>query len=62
MVQERLIILLQVATRLAYGTALAKLGTNNPRVIALDGDTKNSTYADKFKVRAFTDTSCNCTV
>lgn len=39
----------QVATRLAYGTALAKIGTNNPRVIALDGDTKNSTFADKFK-------------
>ncbi|XP_039302442.1 transketolase-like protein 2 isoform X2 [Solenopsis invicta] len=39
----------QVATRLAYGTALAKLAQNNPRVIALDGDTKNSTYADKIK-------------
>lgn len=39
----------QVATRLAYGTALAKLGHNNPRVIALDGDTKNSTFADKFR-------------
>ncbi|XP_011150273.1 transketolase-like protein 2 isoform X2 [Harpegnathos saltator] len=39
----------QVATRLAYGTALAKLAKNHPRVIALDGDTKNSTYADKIK-------------
>ncbi|XP_012523861.1 transketolase-like protein 2 isoform X2 [Monomorium pharaonis] len=39
----------QVATRLAYGTALAKLAQNNPRVIALDGDTKNSTYAEKIK-------------
>lgn len=39
----------EVATRLAYGVAIAKLGKNNPRVIALDGDTKNSTYADKFK-------------
>lgn len=39
----------QVATRLAYGTALAKLGHDNPRVIALDGDTKNSTFADKFR-------------
>lgn len=38
-----------VATRLAYGTALAKIGANNPRVIALDGDTKNSTFADKLK-------------
>lgn len=39
----------KIATRLAYGTALAKLGTNNSRVVALDGDTKNSTFADKFK-------------
>nr|XP_012223618.1 PREDICTED: transketolase-like protein 2 isoform X1 [Linepithema humile] len=39
----------EVATRLAYGTALAKLAKNHPRVIALDGDTKNSTYADKIK-------------
>lgn len=39
----------QVATRLAYGTALAKLAKNNPRVIALDGDTKNSTFAEKIK-------------
>ncbi|CAL1674838.1 unnamed protein product [Lasius platythorax] len=39
----------QVATRLAYGTALAKLAKSNPRIIALDGDTKNSTYAEKIK-------------
>lgn len=39
----------QVATRFAYGTALAKLAKNNSRVIALDGDTKNSTYAEKIK-------------
>jgi len=38
-----------VATRLAYGTALAKIAANNNRVIALDGDTKNSTFADKLK-------------
>lgn len=38
-----------VATRLAYGTALAKLAEYNPRVIGLDGDTKNSTYSDKIK-------------
>lgn len=49
----------QVATRLAYGTALAKLGKNNPRVIAMDGDTKNSTYADKFK-NAFPDRYFEC--
>ncbi|XP_060565232.1 transketolase-like [Ruditapes philippinarum] len=40
----------QVATRLAYGEALASLGKNNPRVVALDGDTKNSTFSDKFRV------------
>jgi transketolase len=39
----------KVATRLAYGTALAKLGKNNPRVIGLDGDTKNSTFSIKLK-------------
>ena len=38
-----------VATRLAYGTALAKIAENNSRVIALDGDTKNSTFSDKLK-------------
>lgn len=39
----------KVATRLAYGTGVAKLGEGSPRVIALDAETKNSTYADKFK-------------
>jgi transketolase len=38
----------KVATRAAYGTALAKLGMVNPLVVALDGDTKNSTFAEKF--------------
>lgn len=38
----------QVATREAYGTALAKLGSVNPLVAALDGDTKNSTFSEKF--------------
>ncbi|CAB3406904.1 unnamed protein product [Caenorhabditis bovis] len=37
----------KVATRAAYGTALAKLGDASPRVIGLDGDTKNSTFSDK---------------
>lgn len=39
----------KVATRLAYGTAIAKLGASSKRVVALDADTKNSTYSDKFK-------------
>ena len=38
----------KVATRAAYGAALAKLGTSNPLIVALDGDTKNSTFAEKF--------------
>jgi transketolase len=39
----------EVATREAYGTALAKLGRNHPDVVVLDGDTKNSTFSEKFK-------------
>jgi transketolase len=36
-----------VATREAYGDALVKLVEKNDRIIALDGDTKNSTYSEK---------------
>ncbi len=38
-----------VATREAYGTALAKLGDADPRIVALDADVKNSTFSDKFE-------------
>jgi transketolase len=38
----------KVATREAYGNALARLGSVDPRIVALDGDTKNSTYSEKF--------------
>jgi len=38
-----------VATREAYGTAIAKLGAVDPRVVALDADVKNSTFSDKFE-------------
>jgi len=38
----------KTATRLAYGNALLSLGQVNPSVVAIDGDVKNSTYADKF--------------
>jgi transketolase len=38
----------KTATRLAYGNALLSLGRVNPAVVAIDGDVKNSTYADKF--------------
>ncbi len=41
----------EVATRGGYGIGLAKLGAANPNVVALDGDTKNSTYADQFMDR-----------
>jgi transketolase len=43
-----------VATREAYGAALVKLGKANSTVVAIDGDTKNSTFADKF-MNAFPD-------
>ncbi|KAL2104292.1 hypothetical protein ACEWY4_001160 [Coilia grayii] len=39
----------KVATRKAYGVALAKLGEGSQRVVALDGDTKNSTFSEMFK-------------
>jgi transketolase len=38
-----------VATREAYGTALAKLGESDQRVVALDADVKNSTFSDRFE-------------
>ena len=41
----------EVATRGGYGIGLAKLGAANPNVVALDGDTKNSTYAEQFMER-----------
>ena len=43
-----------VATREAWGTALAALGGADPRVVALDADVKNSTYSDRFE-KAFPD-------
>jgi len=39
----------EVATREAYGTALAALARIAPQVVAIDGDVKNSTFAEKFK-------------
>jgi len=49
----------KVATRLAYGTALQKLGEANKRVVAMDGDVKNSTYSQKFH-DAFPDRFIEC--
>ena len=49
----------QVATREAFGTALARLGQADGRVVALDADVKNSTFSDKFE-RAFPDRFYQC--
>jgi transketolase len=38
-----------VATREAYGDALARLGSSDDRIVALDADVKNSTFSDKFE-------------
>jgi transketolase len=40
-----------VATREAFGEALAQLGEVNPLVVGLDADVKNSTFTDKFGKR-----------
>jgi len=41
-----------VATREAFGTALAKLADADARVVALDADVKNSTFSDRFEAVA----------
>ena len=48
-----------VATREAYGSALVKLGECFDNVVALDGDTKNSTFSEKF-MKAFPDRFFEC--
>ncbi|HSU53415.1 MAG TPA: transketolase [Candidatus Dormibacteraeota bacterium] len=48
-----------VATREAFGTALLRIGEADPRVVAMDGDTKNSTYSEKF-FKKFPDRSTEC--
>src|SRR5882724_3743312 len=37
-----------IATREAFGNALARIGEVDERIVAMDGDTKNSTFSDKF--------------
>uniref|UniRef100_A0A671QHS9 Transketolase-like n=1 Tax=Sinocyclocheilus anshuiensis TaxID=1608454 RepID=A0A671QHS9_9TELE len=39
----------KMSTRKAYGVALKKMGDASPRVVAMDGDTKNSTFSEIFK-------------
>jgi transketolase len=41
-----------VATRNAYGTALARLAEEHPDLVVLDGEVSNSTYAEIFKAKA----------
>jgi transketolase len=40
-----------VATREAYGSAIARLADGDDRIVALDGDVKNSTFSEKFEQR-----------
>lgn len=49
----------QVATREAYGDALVALGNADPRLYALDGDVKNSTFSEKF-LKAHPDRFVEC--
>ena len=49
----------QIATREAYGAALVRIGEADERVVAMDGDTKNSTYAEKF-FKQFPDRFTEC--
>ena len=37
-----------VATREAYGVAIARLASTDDRIVALDADVKNSTFSEKF--------------
>lgn len=39
----------EIATREAYGTAIAKLASVDARVVALDADVKNSTFSERFE-------------
>jgi len=48
-----------VATREAYGNALLRIGAADQRIVAMDGDTKNSTYSEKF-FKKFPQRSTEC--
>ncbi len=49
----------KIATREAYGTALARIGGADQSIVALDGDVKNSTYSEKF-FKKFPERSVEC--
>ena len=48
-----------VATREAWGTALAAVGKLDSRIVALDADVKNSTFSDRFE-KVAPDVSTRC--
>jgi transketolase len=48
-----------VATREAFGNALVRIGAVDSRLVAMDGDTKNSTFSEKFSKR-FSDRFSEC--
>ncbi len=45
---ERALEKKKLATRVAYGAALVALGDADPRIVSLDGDVSNSTFANLF--------------
>jgi transketolase len=49
----------KIATREAYGSALLRIGEADLRIVAIDGDTKNSTFAEKF-FEKFPERSTEC--
>ncbi len=51
----------QLATRRAYGAALVALGGADPRVVALDGDVRNSTFSEMF-MEKFPDRFVECKI
>jgi len=46
--KEDAVVKRKLATRVAYGIALVALGDADPRIVSLDGDVSNSTYANLF--------------
>ena len=48
-----------VATREAFGSALVRIGGADSRLVAMDGDTKNSTFSEKF-LKRFPDRFTEC--
>ncbi len=51
----------KLATRAAYGVALAALGEADSRIVALDGDVSNSTFSERF-AKAYPDRFFECKI